>query len=153
MSNDELKLYIKSMLGESYVDIELTDEDINHIVKQTLDKVAPYYDGRRFILGQGKVINLSEHPGIKEVVNVYDTRHTNIMTLQDYVFGGSGIMIYSANLIDKLQTYTCYQMLYNEFNSKLSEYLEVKTGVFGADMLVHILNDGPVTISIDSKCK
>lgn len=44
-------------------------------------------------------------------------------------------------------------MLYNEFNSKLSEYLEVKTGVFGADMLVHILNDGPVTISIDSKCK
>lgn len=43
--------------------------------------------------------------------------------------------------------------LYNEFNSKLSEYLEVKTGVFGADMLVNILNDGPVTISIDSKCK
>lgn len=117
MSNDELKLYIKSMLGESYVDIELTEEDINHIVKQTLDKVAPYYDGRRYILGQGKVINLSEHPGIKEVVNVYDTRHTNIMTLQEYVFGGSGIMIYSANLIDKLQTYTCYQMLYNEFNN------------------------------------
>ena len=117
MSNDELKKYIKSMLGESYVDVEITDEDINRIVKQTLDKVAPYYDGRRFILGNGEVINLSDHPGIKEIINVYDTKNINIMTLQEYVFGGSGIMIYSANLIDKLQTYTCYKMLYNEFNN------------------------------------
>ena len=117
MSNDELKKYIKSMLGESYVDVEITDEDINRIVKQTLDKVAPYYDGRRFILGNGEVINLSDHPGIKEIINVYDTKHINIMTLQEYVFGGSGIMIYSANLIDKLQTYACYKMLYNEFNN------------------------------------
>ena len=117
MSNDELKKYIKSMLGESYVDVEITDEDINNIVKQTLDKVAPYYDGRRFILGNGEVINLSDHPGIKEIINVYDTKHINIMTLQEYAFGGSGIMIYSANLIDKLQTYACYKMLYNEFNN------------------------------------
>ena len=43
--------------------------------------------------------------------------------------------------------------LYDEFNNKLSEYLEVKTGIFGADMLVNILNDGPVTIIIDSKNK
>lgn len=43
--------------------------------------------------------------------------------------------------------------LYDEFNSKLSEFLEVKTGIFGADMLINILNDGPVTISIDSKNK
>ena len=117
MTNKDLKDYIMKMLGESYVDVELTDEDIKVIVKQTLDKVAPHYDGRRFILGQGKVINLSDHPGIKEIVNVYDTRETNIFTLQEYVFGGSGIMIYSANLIDKLETYVCYQMLYNEFNN------------------------------------
>lgn len=43
--------------------------------------------------------------------------------------------------------------LYDEFNSKLSEFLEVKTGIFGADMLINILNDGPVTICIDSKNK
>lgn len=116
MTNEELKKYIKTMLGESYVDVELSDEDIKVIVKQTLDKVAPYYDGRRFILGQGKVIDLSDHPGIKEIINVYDTRQVNIFTLQDYVFGGNGIMIYSSNLIDKLETYVCYQMMYNEFN-------------------------------------
>lgn len=117
MTNKDLKDYIMKMLGESYVDVELTDEDIKVIVKQALDKVAPYYDGRRFILGNGKIVNLSDHPGIKEIVNVYDTRETNIFTLQEYVFGGSGIMIYSANLIDKLETYVCYQMLYNEFNN------------------------------------
>ena len=52
-----------------------------------------------------------------KIVNVYDTRQVNIFTLQDYVFGGNGIMIYSSNLIDKLETYVCYQMMYNEFNN------------------------------------
>lgn len=117
MTNEEVSKYIKSMLGESYVDVELTDEDIKLIERQALDKVAPYYDGRRYILGQGDVIDLSDHPEIKEIINVYDTSHANIFNLQDYVFGGNGIMIYSANLIDKLQTYVCYQMMYNEFNN------------------------------------
>ncbi len=42
--------------------------------------------------------------------------------------------------------------LYQEFVAKL-ESLEVKvaTGVFQADMQVEILNDGPVTILLDSK--
>ena len=29
----------------------------------------------------------------------------------------------------------------------------IATGIFGADMKVSLLNDGPVTICIDSKCK
>lgn len=117
MREDELKSYIRKMLGESYVDVELTDEDFEVIIKQTLDKVAPYYDGKRFILGQGNIIDLSDHREIIDIINVYNTKHDNIYSLQDYVFGGSGIMIYSANLIDKLETYTCYQMLYNEFQN------------------------------------
>jgi D-tyrosyl-tRNA(Tyr) deacylase len=45
--------------------------------------------------------------------------------------------------------------LYNLFIEKVTGYLgmEVKTGVFGADMKVELLNDGPVTIVIDSKNK
>ncbi|MDR1006286.1 MAG: D-tyrosyl-tRNA(Tyr) deacylase [Bacteroidales bacterium] len=36
----------------------------------------------------------------------------------------------------------------------ISEYsIDVKTGCFGADMLVNIANDGPVTIIIDSKLR
>lgn len=43
--------------------------------------------------------------------------------------------------------------LYNKFNELLNERVKVETGLFGADMKVEILNDGPVTIIIDSKEK
>lgn len=43
--------------------------------------------------------------------------------------------------------------LYEQFCATLSDMLgkEVKTGKFGADMQVQLINDGPVTIWIDSK--
>ena len=45
--------------------------------------------------------------------------------------------------------------LYNYFLAQLNGQLqtEVKSGVFGADMKVSLINDGPVTIIIDSKNK
>ena len=45
--------------------------------------------------------------------------------------------------------------LYEEFCRKLSDALgrEVGTGEFGADMKVELLNDGPVTICMDTKNK
>lgn len=41
--------------------------------------------------------------------------------------------------------------LYDEFNQKLSEYVKVEKGMFGADMKVSITNDGPVTIILESR--
>ena len=45
--------------------------------------------------------------------------------------------------------------LYDEFCNLLSEEIgkEVKKGIFGADMQVELINDGPVTIIIDSRLK
>ena len=45
--------------------------------------------------------------------------------------------------------------LYLEFCRELSEAIgkKVQTGEFGADMKVELLNDGPVTICLDSKHK
>ena len=45
--------------------------------------------------------------------------------------------------------------LYNEFVSRLSTALgkPVGTGEFGADMKVELINDGPVTICMDTKNK
>jgi D-tyrosyl-tRNA(Tyr) deacylase len=45
--------------------------------------------------------------------------------------------------------------LYEGFVQQLEKELgkKVQTGVFGADMKVALLNDGPVTILIDSKCR
>ena len=41
--------------------------------------------------------------------------------------------------------------LYNLFNEKLSEYLNVETGMFGTDMKVNLVNDGPVSIILESR--
>ena len=43
--------------------------------------------------------------------------------------------------------------LYDAFNEELSKYINVETGIFGSDMQVNIINDGPVTILLDSKEK
>lgn len=40
--------------------------------------------------------------------------------------------------------------LYDEFNQKLNAIVPTKTGIFGENMKVSLINDGPVTIIIDS---
>lgn len=41
-------------------------------------------------------------------------------------------------------------LLYNEFNQKLREKnINVETGVFGAEMKVSLINDGPITIMLE----
>ena len=43
--------------------------------------------------------------------------------------------------------------IYEIFNKKLNEHVKTYEGVFGAEMLVKIDNDGPITIIIDSQNK
>lgn len=39
--------------------------------------------------------------------------------------------------------------LYKEFNNRLNSIIHTEEGVFGADMEVNLLNDGPITIIIE----
>ena len=42
-------------------------------------------------------------------------------------------------------------MLYDFFNEELRKLgIDTKNGIFGADMKIDLLNDGPVTIIMDS---
>ncbi|MEG0734147.1 D-aminoacyl-tRNA deacylase [Anaerorhabdus sp.] len=41
--------------------------------------------------------------------------------------------------------------LYEKFNDVLAKRVEVKPGIFGAEMLIDLVNDGPITIVLDSK--
>ena len=43
--------------------------------------------------------------------------------------------------------------LYDQFNQKLARTVPVQTGEFGADMKVSLVNDGPVTIVLDTKAR
>ena len=45
------------------------------------------------------------------------------------------------------------EAFYQEFNKELAKEVSVETGVFGADMQVELVNDGPVTIILDTKNK
>jgi len=39
--------------------------------------------------------------------------------------------------------------LYELFNTKLKEFIHVETGIFGAEMEVSLINDGPITIILE----
>ena len=41
--------------------------------------------------------------------------------------------------------------MYLKFNEKLNQIVPTKAGEFGADMEISLINDGPVTIIIDTK--
>ena len=41
-------------------------------------------------------------------------------------------------------------ILYDEFNKKLNDTgIHIETGIFGAEMIVNIVNDGPITIMLE----
>lgn len=46
---------------------------------------------------------------------------------------------------------TMARELYERFNESLLTHVPVQTGIFGADMAVSLVNDGPVTIILDTK--
>lgn len=45
------------------------------------------------------------------------------------------------------------EKMYLDFNEALVQFVPVETGVFGADMQVSLVNDGPVTIILDTKSR
>ncbi len=45
------------------------------------------------------------------------------------------------------------EKLYHLWNQQLSEHTKVETGIFGAHMEVELLNDGPITIIMESREK
>ncbi len=45
------------------------------------------------------------------------------------------------------------EKMYLDFNEALAQFVPVETGVFGADMQVSLVNNGPVTIILDTKSR
>lgn len=51
---------------------------------------------------------------------------------------------------DKAAPSKTASILYDRFNVLLAKQIPVETGIFGADMKIALVNDGPVTIVLDS---
>lgn len=123
---------IMVLLGVGYAD---TDDDIDWFVKKTINL-------RIFDNSEG-VMNLS----VKDVEG-------SILVVSQFTLmasckkGNRPSYIHAASPDVSIP-------LYERFCQRLSEWLgkPVSTGIFGADMQVELVNDGPVTIVIDSKDK
>lgn len=113
MTESDVIKYVETQLGVSWVDVEAKKKDIKTMISMALDKLAPYYEGHRFVQASGKVIDLSLHHPIA-IEKVYNTKEQQLMSLSDYAFGGTGVVLFDASFMDRLITYQSFRMLYNE---------------------------------------
>ena len=113
MIEQDIKTYIKTQLGDSLVDVEVEDKDLETLIKMALDKLAPYYEGHRFVQASGNVIDLSEHKPIA-IEKVYNVKNDQIVSLQDYAFGGTGVIIYDTSFTNRIISYQAYKMFWAE---------------------------------------
>ena len=89
MTESDVKKYVKTQLGISWVDVEAEDKDIKTLITMALDKLAPYYEGHRLVQASGKVIDLSNHHplAIEKVYNTKNEKEMNdIFNDIDYLF-------------------------------------------------------------------
>ncbi|MBI2258898.1 MAG: D-tyrosyl-tRNA(Tyr) deacylase [Flavobacteriia bacterium] len=119
-------------LGISHDD---TEEDLHYMVKKIINlRIFPNEDGKmdKSILSQSNLELL--------VISQF--------TLFGSCKKGNRPSFASAALPEKAK------LLYESFIQECKKnILSVKTGVFGADMKIHSINDGPVTFYMDSKEK
>lgn len=96
-----------------------------------------------------KIINLRIFDGTPEL-SVKDL-NGEILTISQFTLYANAKKGRRPSYIEALKNTEAIE-LYNIFIDKLKESnLKIATGIFGADMLVNIKNDGPFTIILDSK--
>ncbi len=129
------KVYSSIEKGE-VVFVSFTQGDSSSTIRHMIDKMLKL---RIFSDENGKTnYDLSQHGGSVLVVSQFtlyaDIRKGNRPSFVNAMGGENS------------------KHLYDVFCEQLSEKIEgVKTGVFGADMKVELINDGPFTIWMDSK--
>lgn len=113
------------------INIEDNETDIDYLVRKTLN--LRIFDDENGVMNKSIVDINGEILSISQFTLQATTKDGN---RPSYVNAMKGL--------DAIK-------LYEEFNRKLNEQIKTLPGVFGADMTVNIVNDGPVTIIIDSK--
>ena len=108
-----------------------TDEDINYLVK--------------------KIVNLRifEDENNKMNYSVKDINGEILLISQFTLYANTSRG--NRPSFDNSMKFNDAKELYDKFVSEIKKEIKVKTGEFGSDMKVNTINDGPVTIIIDSK--
>ena len=106
-----------------------TEENIQYMVKKVL--------GLRIFDDENGVMNK----------NVLDT-NGSILSISQFTLYGDATKGNRPSYIKALNGSEAIK-LYDRFNEELRKSIKVETGIFGAEMKVSLLNDGPVTIILE----
>jgi len=110
-----------------------TEEDMNYLIRKILNL--------RVFDDENKIMNKSIVDIKGEILSISQ------FTLQASTKDGNRPSYINAMKGEEAKA------LYDKFNDRLNEKIKTYPGIFGAEMLINIINDGPVTIIIDSKKK
>ena len=114
-TDSEAKRFVKAMLGNSNIEIELQDQDYDIIEKQAIDVFAPYYEGTKYIYGTAPTIDLSNYPEVISVHQVFHTHEVSDEFTQALFFGQPGVYIWDSSTMDSYLQYVSLQTLYANF--------------------------------------
>ena len=114
-----------------------TDGDDEEIVRKMVDKILKL----RVFADENRKINLS----------LFDVKG-NILSISQFTLYANTKEGRRPSFVEALRPHEA-EILYDYFNQQLAALsgLEIQTGVFGADMDVYSVNDGPFTLVLDSK--
>jgi len=117
--------------------IGFTDTDNKDIVDRMIDKILSL----RVFADENRQINLS----------LFDV-NGNILSVSQFTLYADASKGRRPSFINAMRPHEAEE-LYDYFNSQMENKFgkAISTGVFGADMLVHSVNDGPFTLMLDSE--
>ena len=125
----------KGMLVFVGIENDDTEEDIDYLCKKILN--LRIFDDEEGVMNESVMQKENEIMVISQFTLHANTRKWNRPSYIKAAKPDNAIPIYEK---------FCQQL-------ELQSGIEIKTGEFGADMKVSLINDGPVTIWIDSKAK
>ena len=117
--------------------VGFTDGDDQDIVNKMVDKILKL----RVFADEKRQINLS----------LFDVKG-NILSISQFTLYADTTGGRRPSFVNAMRPHEA-EILYDYFNKQLenSSGLSIATGVFGADMDVYSINDGPFTLVLDSK--
>ena len=113
--------------------VGFTENDNSNIIDYMVDKVL----NLRIFDDENGIMN-------KSVLDI----HGSILSISQFTLYADTRKGRRPSYIDALNGEEANK-LYQEFNSKLKNSISVSEGIFGSDMEVELINDGPVTIMLE----
>ncbi len=97
-----------------------------------------------------KIINLRIFNDENNIMNksILDNKDYQILSISQFTLYADTKKGNRPSYISALNSIEA-SILYDKFNEELKKYVPVETGIFGADMQINLINDGPITIILE----